>query len=124
MLTHQKAVIAAMLLTCGVLKFACSPAEAAVRIEGHAQVGGGPLASSTITLWAASAGEPKQLAQAKSTGDGRFVLGTDETPGADAVLYVIAKGGVAAINKGSGDNPGIALLTVLGNSPPTNVVIN
>src|SRR5271155_3568925 len=44
MLTYQKAAIAAMLLTCGVLKFACSPAEAAVRIEGHAQVGGGPLA--------------------------------------------------------------------------------
>jgi hypothetical protein len=29
--------------------------RSAVRIEGQVQVGGGPLASSTVTLWAASA---------------------------------------------------------------------
>ena len=34
-----------------------------VVVEGQVQAGGGPLASSTVTLWAASAGEPKQLAQ-------------------------------------------------------------
>ena len=29
-------------------------------------------------------------------------------PGKDVVLYLVAKGGVATINKGSGDNPAIA----------------
>jgi hypothetical protein len=39
-------------------------------------------------------------------------------------LYLVAKGGEATVNKGSGDNPFIALLTVLGNTPPAKVVIN
>ena len=39
-------------------------------------------------------------------------------------LYLVAKGGEATVNKGSGDNPAIALLTVLGNTPPAKVVIN
>src|SRR5262249_37767924 len=39
-------------------------------------------------------------------------------------LYLVAKGGEAAVNRGSGDNPAIALLTVLGNTPPAKVVIN
>ena len=37
---------------------------------------------------------------------------------------MVAKGGEATSNKGSGDNPAIALLTVLGNTPPPKVVIN
>ena len=37
---------------------------------------------------------------------------------------MVAKGGVATVNKGSGDNPAIALLTVLGNTPAAKVVIN
>ena len=56
--------------------------------------------------------------------DGRFRIGNQETLGNDVVLYLVAKGGVATINKGSGDNPAIALLTVLGSTPPANVVIN
>ena len=91
---------------------------------GQAQAGGEPLANSTVTLWAASAGEPKQLAQAKSGNDGQFELRTAETPDKDVVLYVVAKGGVATVKKGSGDNPAIALLTVLGTQPPAKVVIN
>jgi len=39
-------------------------------------------------------------------------------------LYLVAKGGEATINKGSGDNPAIALLSVLGNTPPSTAVIN
>ncbi len=124
MLKIASAHIAAMLLTGGLLGYACSPASADVRIEGQVQAGGGPLASSTVTLWAASAGEPKQLAETKTGSDGRFELGTEETPGTDVVLYLLAKGGEATINKGSGDNPATALLTVLGNKPPANVVIN
>src|SRR6516225_5009107 len=95
-----------------------------VRVEGQVQAGGGPLASSTVTLWAASAGDPKQLAQTKSGSDGRFELRTADAPGKDVVLYVVAKGGEATVNKGGGENPAVALLAVLGNTPPRNVVIN
>ena len=111
-------------MTGGLLSLACGPAAADVRIEGQVQAGGGPLASSTVTLWAASAGEPRQLAQTKSGSDGRFQLGTTETPDKDVILYLVAKGGEATVNKGSGDNPSIALLTVLGSTPPAKVVIN
>jgi hypothetical protein len=122
MLKFDRAQTLAMLLT-GLLGCACSPVAAAVRIEGKVQAGGGPVESSTVTLWAASAGEPTQLTQTKTGNDGRFELGTAETTD-DVVLYLIAKGGQAAINKGSGDNPALSLLAVLGSTPPANVVIN
>ena len=124
MIKIVKVRIAVMLLMVGLLGLVCGPTAAAVQIEGQVQVGGGPLASSTVTLWAASAGDPKQLAQTQTGSNGDFVIGSQETLGNDAVLYLVAKGGVATINKGSGDNPAIALLTVLGNTPPDKVVIN
>src|SRR5271166_5784851 len=120
----DKVQVAAMLLTSGLLGWACGPAAAAVRIEGRVDAGGGPVANSTVTLWAASADEPRQLGQTKTGADGRFDLSTQETPGGDVVLYLIAKGGEATVNKGSGDNPAIGLLAVLGNTPPAKVVIN
>ena len=104
--------------------FAASPAEAAVRIDGQVQAGGGPVAKSTGTLWAASDGDPKQLAQAKTAGDGSFALSTDATPGSGVSLYLIAKGGVASVNKSAGENPALALLAVLGGSAPADVTIN
>jgi streptogramin lyase len=116
--------IATMLLALGVLVLECGPTAAAVRIEGQAQAGGGGIANSSVTLWAASAGEPKQLAQARTNGDGHFELTSTETPAADVILYVVAKGGEALVNRGAGDNPAIAMLSVLGNSPPSTVVIN
>lgn len=44
------------------------------------------------TLWGASAGEPRQLAQARTNSDGRFELARQETPDADVILYVVPKG--------------------------------
>jgi len=108
----------------GLLGSACGAADAAVRIEGQVQAGGGPVANSTVTLWAGSAGDPRQLAQAKTADDGSFALSADETPGPGVSLYVIAKGGVAAVNKGGGDNPALAFLSVLGGDPPANVTVN
>jgi hypothetical protein len=99
-------------------------ASAAGKLKGQVLGGGAPIASSTVTLWAASAGEPKQLAQAKTGADGRFALSAAKAPGKDTILYLVAKGGQPAANKGSGDNFAIALLTVLGNKPPESVVIN
>ncbi len=78
-----KASTAAALATCALFGWVCNPAAATVHIEGQVQAGGGPLANSTVTLWEANAGDPKQLAQTQTGSDGRFELGTDETPGAD-----------------------------------------
>ena len=124
MLKNKKARVVAMLMAVGLLGFASGPAAAAVRIEGQVQAGGGPLAGSAVTLWAASAGEPKQLAQTKSGADGRFELRAKETPGKDAVLYLIAKGGEPKVGKSGGDNPAIAFLAVLGDKLPAHVVVN
>jgi hypothetical protein len=130
MIETRKAGIAVILASCGLLGWACSPAAADVRIKGQAQVSGAPIASSTVTLWAASTGDPVQLAQMKTNADGRFDLRAAERldlrtlETKDIVLYLTAEGGVATIKKGSGDDPGIVLLAVLGNSPPENVVIN
>ena len=93
------------------------PAEAAFRIEGQVQAGGGGVANSVVTLWSASAGEPRRLAQATTADDGGFLLSGDATPGPGESLYLIAKGGVPSANKSAGDNPALALLSVLGRAP-------
>ena len=124
MFSIYKARLVAILATCGVLGWTCSPADAAIRIGGQVQAGGGAVANSTVTLWAASSGDPEQLAQTQTGNDGGFELGTDETLGADVSLYLVAKGGATTVNNGGGNNPAIALLTVLGNTTPANVVIN
>ena len=103
---------------------AVAPASAQSTLNGQVLGAGAPIGNATVTLWAASAGEPKQLAQTQTGSDGQFQLGTNETPGADVILYLVAKGGVATVNKSSADNPAMAPLTVLGNTPPTKVVVN
>ena len=124
MFNPDKAQIAGMLLAAGLIIGAISSATAAVRMEGQVQAGGGAVANSTVTLWAAGADDPKQLGQAKTGADGRFSLSSDETPGSSASLYLVATGGVASVNKASGDNPSIAFLTVLGGALPPTVTIN
>src|SRR5215831_17044760 len=116
--------VLAFCATVTVAGTASAQQRSSVRVEGQVQAGGGPLANSTVTLWAASAGEPRQLAQARTNNDGRFELGSQEMLGADVILYVVAKGGEAAVNQGTGDNPAAALLAVLGHMPPPKVVIN
>src|SRR5215471_3274093 len=115
--------IAAMLLASGLLGSISIPA-AAVSINGRVQAGGGAVAGSTVTLWAASAGEPRKLAQARTGADGRFNLATDVTPSGDISLYIVANGGNAAIGKGSDDNPAVTFLTVLGNNVLDEVTVN
>jgi hypothetical protein len=50
-------------------------------------------------------------------------VSTQEPPGADVSLYLVAKGDEVAVNKAAGD-PAFELLSVLGNTPPSNVVLN
>ena len=108
----------------GLLALAGGTADAAIRIDGQVQAGGGPVAGSAVTLWAGSAGEPKQLARARTADDGSFALSANETPGPGVSLYLIAKGGSALVNKGGGDNPALTFLTVLGDATPAKVTIN
>src|SRR5271154_4240007 len=91
-------------------------------IEGQVLGAGAPIAKSTVTLWSASADAPKQLAQTQTGDDGRFTLNAEGSP--DSILYMVAKGGVPAGNKGGGDNPAIELISVLGNKAPAKITIN
>ncbi len=96
-------------------------AFAADNIRGQVLGGGAPIAQSTVTLWAASAGAPRQLAQTKTDNEGRFELRSVGAP-AESSLYLVATGGEP--NARGGNNPAIALLAVVGSMPPAHVVIN
>ena len=65
----------------------------AAALNGQVLGGGAPIASSTVTLWAASAGAPKQLAQARSDADGRFTMTAPDSVAADTSLYLVAQRG-------------------------------
>src|SRR6516165_5712689 len=99
-------------------------ADAADSIEGRVLGAGTPIAGSTVTLWSASADAPKQLAQAQTSDDGHFTLSFTGPSSEAEVLYIIAKGGDSNAHKGSGDNPAIAMLSVIGSTPPAHVTIN
>ena len=118
------AQIIATLLTAVLFVWACGPAAAAVRIEGQVQGGGGPIAKSTVTLWAASANAPAQLAQVQTDANGGFEIAAERPSGDETILYLIATGGQPTVNKAAGDNPAIALMTVVGSKPPAKVTIN
>src|SRR5271167_131772 len=98
-------------------------ASAADGVKGQVTGGGAPIAKSTVTLWEASAAAPKQLGQTKTNDDGRFEVRAKGTS-KDGILYLVATGGVAKASKAAGDNPAIALLSVLGSNPPAGVTVN
>src|SRR5262245_40815959 len=99
-------------------------AVALAQIRGQVLGSGAPIANSTVTLWAASAGAPLQLGQAQTGNDGRFAMSVPDSLAADTSLYLVAKGGTPSANKASGDNSAIALITVVGAKPPDMVAIN
>jgi DNA-binding beta-propeller fold protein YncE len=76
-----------------------------------------------VTLYAAGSGAPTQLAQAKTDDQGAFKLTYADAP-TDSVLYVIARGGTPKAAADKGPNDAIALLAVLGGTPPKRVVVN
>jgi hypothetical protein len=78
---NAKAQFITTLLTAGLFVWACGPAAAAVHIEGQVQGGGGPIANSTVTLWAASANAPSQLAQVQTDAKGGFEITAERSSG-------------------------------------------
>jgi streptogramin lyase len=65
-----------------------------------------------------------RLAQAKTGADGRYAISVQTVPGGAVILYLVATGGVPTVNKAGKNNPAIALMAVLGGTPPAKVVIN
>ena len=94
------------------------------QLEGQVLGAGSPIANATVTLFATTSSAPTQLSQTQTGADGRFRLGYARPQNGDTSFYLVATGGVPDANKGSGDNPSIALLTVVGTTPATKVVIN
>src|SRR5215475_10490424 len=117
---------AALIATQWTEPSSVNAAAAAVlaQIRGQVLGGGAPIANSTVTLWAASAGAPRQLGQTRTGNDGGFMMTVPDSLAADTSLYLVAKGGTPSANKASGDNSAIALITVVGAKPPAMVAIN
>ena len=67
------------LLALGAAVTAAIAPASAQSLNGQVLGAGAPIANTTVTLWAASAGAPAQLAQARTGADGRFAL---NAPGA------------------------------------------
>src|SRR5215468_5377097 len=125
MATTSRAALRLPVLALVSLVLGGGPACAAGAITGQVLGAGVPIANSTVTLWAATAGDPKQLAQTRTGADGRFSLGVPAATGSDSSLYLVAKGGQPSVSKPSGENPAIAFLAVVGMiNPPPNVTIN
>jgi hypothetical protein len=131
---QMSALLAAVLVAGGLLALhwaqpsgAGPDRGASGRLAGSVQGAGGPIAGSTVTLYAAGDGEPKQLAQGKSGVDGSFTLdvGADKLKGAaDKVLYLVARGGTPKAAAAKGPNDAIALLSVLGTKLPKAATVN
>jgi hypothetical protein len=102
---------------------ASPPASAQQQLEGQVLVAGEPVAGATVTLWAARADAPAQLAQAQTGADGRFALNAPPAAGNGAV-YLVAKGGSARTAANKGTDNAIALTVLLATPLPRTVTIN
>src|SRR5215475_1033179 len=111
-----------LLIAVSAVYIGTSVSEAAT-ITGQVLGAGAPIANSTVTLHAASAGNPQQLGQVRSGADGRFSISAPSVP-SGSILYFVAKGGRPTANRSSGDNPAIALIASVGAQPPARVTIN
>jgi len=109
------------LALCGLWGASAAAAEG---VNGKVVVAGAPLANATVTLWAASSGAPRQLAQGRTGADGAFALTTAGASGKDGVVYIVAMGGEATARKGGGNNTAIALMGLLRNPLPSSITIN
>jgi hypothetical protein len=112
------------LVLCAAIIASIAPAHAQRQIEGQVLGAGSPISNATVTLYAASSSAPAQLSRTETSADGRFALSYAPPQSGDADLYLVAIGGEPAANKGSGNNPNIGLLAVVGATPPAKVTVN
>src|SRR5262245_21566708 len=121
---HRSEFWLILLAVGGTVMVAIAPASAQQRLEGQVLGAGAPIANATVTLLAASSGEPVQLSRTESSADGYFTLSFAQPQSGDTSLYLLATGGEPSANRGSGNNSSITLLAVLGATPPAKVTIN
>jgi hypothetical protein len=121
---HAREFWSILLALTGIITVAIAPASAQQQLEGQVLGAGAPIANATVTLWAAGTGAPVQLSRTESGTDGRFTLRFAGAPSGDSNLYLVATGGEPTANKGSGNNPAIALMAAVGPTPPAKVTIN
>src|SRR5262245_19712543 len=114
-------ILVAVLVAATVLGARSARAQ---QIDGVVQGGGGPIATATVTLWAAGQGTPRQLGETRTRDDGGFALQSVPQTAAGEVLYLVARGGQPKVGGGSGANDAIGLLALLGAPPPAKVVVN
>ena len=92
-------------------------------LTGRVQIAGQPVPGATVTLYAAGTAAPAKLAEVKTDDKGAFKL--DAGPATrETVLYLVAKGGTPKAAETKGANDAIALLAVLGSTPPKTVTVN
>jgi len=91
---------------------------------GRVQSGGGSIAKSTVTLYAAGQGAPISLTQTETKDDGTFELKFDATKTGANVLYLIANGGEPKVGNNQQPNPAIALMATFGPTAPKQVTVN
>ncbi|WP_065750645.1 hypothetical protein [Bradyrhizobium paxllaeri] len=96
----------------------------AQQLVGNVNGGGGPIAKSTVTLWAAGEAAPIKLSEASTGDDGAFRFQFDTQRAGGGVLYLTARGGEPKIGGSRGANPAIALMATLGTTAPKEVTIN
>ena len=96
----------------------------AQELVGHVNGGGGPIAKSTVTLWAARQGAPTKLSETNTSDDGAFGFQFDTQKAGDSVLYLTAIGGEPKIGGSQGPNPAIVLMATVGTTAPKEVTIN
>ena len=92
-------------------------------LAGTVQIAGQPVPGATVTLYSAGIEAPAILAEGKTDDQGWFKLDTGHAPG-NSVLYIVAKGGTPKAAASKGANDAIALLAVLGSTPPKAVTVN
>jgi streptogramin lyase len=114
----------APLVAFALISVSFGQVAAAQQLVGHVYGGGGPVAESTVTLWAAGQGAPTKLAESKAGDDGAFDLKFDTHRAGGDVLYLIAKGGTPKVGGSQEANPAITLMATLGANPPKDVTIN
>jgi len=118
-----RVAVGALVLLNAMLPTAIA-ASAQVGLEGRVLGAGAPIAGSTVTLWAANADAPAKIAETQSDSQGHFAMQFAGLPGQGRSFYLLASGGVPAAGNESGNNAAIALLSVVGSTPPSNVVID
>ena len=103
--------MAALSLSCRI--------ASAEELSGRVLLASQPVVDSTVSLWAASAGQPAKLGETRTDAGGKFTFAESGRRG--AVVYLIANGGPP---RSKGDSQGVVLMTLLDGKHSGDVVIN